>query len=106
MRVEVVISGVECERAVDFEEGLGVLIGLLDEPKIHLADAGLGGLESRTEFRVEHQSLAAVFARLVAGGHLARGLARKFESEGRHAVGSTGIQWRPYRARIVLDLPI
>jgi hypothetical protein len=91
VRIEVVVFGVERERAIDFEKGLRVLVSFLDKAKIHLPDAGLGGFECRGELGIEHQALSAVLSELVAGSYLARCLARELEGESGHAVGSTRI---------------
>lgn len=91
VRVEVVVFGVKCERAIDFEKGLRVLVGFLDKAKIHPPDAGLGGFECRAELGIEHQALSAVLSGLVAGSYLARCLARELEGESGHAVGRTRI---------------
>jgi hypothetical protein len=60
MCVEVVVPRVECERAIDFEQGLRVLIALLDETEIDRADASFWRPRRGAEGWVEHQVLAAV----------------------------------------------
>ena len=76
MRIEIVVSRVEYERAVDFEERLNVLIRFFDEAKVHFSDSCLGGFEGCNEFGVPHQTFPVVVASLVAGGGFACVFAR------------------------------
>jgi hypothetical protein len=86
MRVEVVVFGIESDGAIDFEECLCILVGLLNEPKIHLPDAGLSGVEGCTEFGIKHEALKAILPRLVAGGRLAGRLAGELERKSSHPI--------------------
>lgn len=63
MCVEVVVPRVECERAIDFEQGLRVLIALLDETEIDRADASFWRPRRGAEGWVEHQVLLRLFRR-------------------------------------------
>jgi hypothetical protein len=91
MRIEIVVSGVQRECAIDLKQGLGILVRFFDKPEIHLPDAGLGSVERGAEFEVEHQALSAIVSGLVAGGGLSRRFARQLEGESGHAVGRAGI---------------
>lgn len=77
MRVEVVISGVQRESAINVEQSLRVMVGFPDKAKMHPPYTILRGIERRPEFGVEHEALSAIASGLVAGRGLARCLARQ-----------------------------
>lgn len=46
MRVEVVVRSLQCNRDIDFKQGLSEGVMLFDEAQIHVSDSGFGRIES------------------------------------------------------------
>ena len=83
MSPKVVVRRAEHDGAVDFKQGLPVLVRFLNVAVLHSPDSFLGGCERECEERVQHQAVAAAIASAVRRDNAARHLACKLEGEGR-----------------------
>jgi transcriptional regulator with XRE-family HTH domain len=88
-RLEIVVRRFQHDGAVDFEQGLAVLVGLFYVPVLHPPNSLLGCCESLSEQRIEHEAIPAAFAGAVARFDFSGGLASQLEREGSLPVGSS-----------------
>src|SRR3954452_25360423 len=73
--------------AVDFKQGLSVLIAFFHVAIFHSTDALLGCRERGGKVGVEHQPVSTAFSRAIRRRLAAGGLARKLERKGRLPMG-------------------